>query len=556
MAKQNKNQRNGKPNGKPEATRKPKYRDRGDRLQGRQNNLDAPFNDVDRLNRRNSSKNERRAEESVDAGVKISRGNPVQFYTKFDRFVTDAATIPFAQPVGAPNPMAVHINQTPTTDTFYVPGVCALTFTPTIGVSRDFTSPINRSSIRFYTYMRSNQKASATYDHQDITMMEVALDSCYMFHALMTKLYGIINNFTPVNEYYSRATVLACGGDFDDIRANLENFRSYINAYAYSLGQYALPGGIEMFNRHRWMVEGMYTDSTSTHAQTYMFVPDGFWLYDNTVETGSQCTLLAYTGAHTFAQLKSIGDQLLNAVSGDEDFAIISGDIYNFYGGNTYKLPYVAENYTVLPVYDQTVLSQIENASVIQLDSTSLVISQNPTVNAGAIIFNPKPSATPASGVVIDQNFLNFHHDSPTPEEVIEGTRLTVVTQYDAVNTVNTITACGTEIVTSLKIYGRNANGNIGVVTTITENGKSVSASSSTAYMQTLLIAKEIMHLAQFDWAPQYTLWAAKQSGGDYQFMGSTWDIDNFTMIPDMYLNNIHLGCLLSLFSATPNNEG
>lgn len=484
----------------------------------------------------------------------------MEYYTKFDEFVRDAANIPFATPLGAKLTASSIIGSPLTTPAatskeYTVPGVMSIEFIPAIGVSNDFTSPINRSSIRFYTYLRSNQKASATYDHQDITMMEIAMDSAYMFHGLMSKIYAIENQFTPVNEYYSRATVAACWANFDDIRANMQDFRAYINAYAYSLGQYALPNGITLFDRHRWMVEGMYTDSTSTHSQTYMFVPSGFWKYDNTVSTGSECTWVPYANQlHTFAQLKQFGDALLNAISNDEDFAVISGDIYNFYGGDTYKLPYIDENYTIVPAYSEVVLSQIENLTLFSVDASTLKISQNPSVNGGAILFQPKVSTS--IGGIRDLK-INMHHDNVTPEDVIEATRLMGTISGAAVDDdYYAITSCGTEIVNALRIWYRSTYS--GQFTSNFLTSTSFSLSTASTPQQWNAAISFILSMAQFDWAPRVELWSAENTGtsvGDYNFQGLSWDVDNLTPIADQYLSNIHLGCLLSLFKVGTNRE-
>lgn len=526
---------------------------KGDRKQGRQKDTDgAPFKDQDSL----PTPRERAAAEMDNDGAKLSRSNPVNLYTKFDRFVTDAATLPFANPLGAINTHEITVGSAHAAENDTVPGVMAIEFTPSIGVSRDFTSPVNRSSIRFYTYLRSNQKASASYDHQDVTMMEVSLDSCFMFHGLMSKIYAILNQFTPMNEYYSRATVAACYADFDDLRANVQDFRAYINAYAYSLGQYALPAGITLFDRHRWMVEGLYTDSTSTRAQTYMFVPDGFWKYDNTVSTGSQATYVKYSGTvHTFAQLKAFGDALLNAISNEEDFAVISGDIYNFYGGDTYKLPYIDENYAVLPVYDETVLSQIENLTVVPISDSSLVISQKPDVNGGAIIFAPYGTST-----LIPANLrlgMNFHHDSPTPEEVIEASRLMCTAKFNSGDGFLEVQTCGTEIVRTLRIYSRSvASGSIEVSAVTSTSVGLVGVNQDTAGEMANNITR-ISQFVQFDWAPRLEYWLRGGSAPNftYEYLGQTWDVDNYNFIPEQYLSNIHLGCLLSLFKVGNNRE-
>lgn len=527
----------GRNNGK---AGKPGYKPK---KQGMQDKVDgAPFPDQDQL----PTRKQRGAAEADNIQ---SRTNDPKSYKKFDQFAIDSATLPFALPTGAPLNIVDHAYAGTDSGSQVAPGVMALYFIPSIGVSSNFNSPINRSSIRFYTYMRSNQKASATYDHQDVTMMEIAMDSAFLFHGLCSKLYAIINQFTPANEYLSRTTIEACGGDFNDLRANLQDFRAYINAYAYSLGQFALPKDMELFNRHRWMVEGQYTDSDSKKAQIYMFVPAGFWQYDNTVTTGSQCKWISYQGitgtqTFTFAQLKALGDGLLNAISGDEDFAIISGDIYNFYGGDTYKLPYIDEGYTVSPAYDKRVLSQIENAVVMPIDVTSLVITQNPSVNQGAIIF--QPTLTETSYSVSTQ--LNFHWDSPSPDDVLDATRLVSV----ASSTSNTIATCGTEIISGLRVFSRN---NQGQTVSVQYQSNQIQWNADAASAAEINTLKQLMQLAQFDWAPQVRVWYHPSTGTANTFCGTTWDLDNFNMIPEGYIANIHLASLLSLFTVVPNRE-
>lgn len=492
--------------------------------------------------------------------VRESRSNPPEYYTKFDQFAKDAANLPFAQPVGAVVNVSDSFNAASVVKSqFVVPGVARIGFYPTIGVSSNFTSPMNRSSIRFYTYLRSNQKASGAYDHQDLTMMQIAMDSCYMFHALMARVYATINLFTPTNYYYAQAITEACGFDYADIRANLQDFRAYINAFAYQLGQYALPDHMYLFDRHRWMCEGLYTDSESKKAQTYIFVPIGFYQYDNTVSTGSQCTMVnwltlptATNTLHTFAQAKAFGDALINAISNDEDFAIISGDIYNFYGGKTYSLPYIEENYMILPKYDKTVLSQIENAVIVPVTAAevpSFNVTQNPSVNGGAIISNPRVRLPFA----FTQNFMNFHWDRPTPEDVIEASRLIVT--MDAASTATggsiALSACATEVVSSVDIFTRTATGTtFNIVSSIKSSLYDMNKNNGA----TVTVAiKQLLALAQFDWAPgmrYYLATSDSSTEGTHELAGFSWDIDNFDNVPNNYIETIHTAALLSLFDA------
>lgn len=493
-------------------------------------------------------KQQRREEEVIDTTLRQSTGNPIELYTKYSKFASDAANLPFALPLGA------RMNLEFTTQlgrrSWAVPGIMRIVWTPAIGISKDFTSPINRSSTRFFTYLRSNQKASAQYDHQDITMMELALDSCYAFHAMCERIYATANAVTPLNEYYTRALLNAQCVSLDDVSKNMQDFRSWINSFAYNLSQFALPKGITLFDRHRWMGENYYVDSPSSRAQTYIFVPRGFWIYDNTVETGSQLTFLDYAApnvtTYTIAQLMAMGNQMLNAIAGDEDFAYISGDIYNFYGGEVYAVPYIEESLITVPKYDEVVLSQIENATVVGEFTASPIITQNPSVNSGAILFNP----TISRDMLISGNAMNFHHDSPTSDQVIEATRLMAVPLEPASGKVVTgIASCGTELVNRLDIW--QVNPDTGANRFFSTGGNVLLLYPTQPSLITQIAS--MTYMAQFDWAPG--MWVFLQQTESWGFVGSTWDIDNFNVIPDDQIKYIHEACLWSLFEVGNNRQ-
>lgn len=498
------------------------------------------------------NKADRRAEEIIDteeAGVRRqSPSNPLEYYTKFSRFAADAANLPFAMPLGVP----ISVNYSGYGATFSVPGIMRLAFTPTIGYSADFTSPINRSSTRFYTYLRANQKASANYDHQDITMMELALDSAYMFHAMCSRIYETANNVTPVNEYYVRSLLAAQCVSLADVSANMSDFRAWINTFAYNLGQFSMPKGITLFDRHRWMCENYYVDGETSKAQTYIFVPCGFWLYDNTVATGSQLTWkpfcnLATSGAklqYTVAELMQFGNDLLNAIAGDEDFQYIAGDIYNFYGGDVYALPYIQENDIIVPKYDKTVLSQIENATIVGAWASNPSITQNPSVNQGAVIFTPAPT----SAFGIDKTPMNFHWDSPDPGEVIEASRLTVAMTSDTSGI--KIESCGTEVVNWLDVFAINPATGAPRYNSILSQTKTLTAAAvPTDYAA---VFTDVLHLAQFDWAPCMVV-LLEYTSGTMTYVGQTWDVDNYQWIDNDYIKWIHEACLWSLFEVGTN---
>lgn len=512
--------------------------------------------------RYNSSKSQRQAKEVEDTAYEMSKSNPVQWYQRFPQFMKDASTLPFGQPLGQVVNYSNEVTNVNVTDAkIAIPGLKAITFAPSIGWSADNTSPINRSATRFFTYLRNIQKAAAKYDSQDVMMYCMALDSCYMFYHLMRRAYGISKLWSPVNKYYPQA-VLQASGFSSTLLDNLAEFRAYINKFALNLGQFTVPKDFGITLRHEWMCEGLYYDSNNTKAQTYMFVPQGMWRYDNTVSTGSQLEWVDWLGTassptlHTLADIQTFGASLIANLVGDEDTGWISGDIYAAYGPNGSKqLEETPENYGVLPMYDQTVLSQIENSTAVGgwASNYTPVISQNPSVNNGAILFTPKfssyytPAPTGYSNLQYQiTNVLNMHMDSPSPDDVMEATRLMCgAPTSDSVKASSATTgalelhALPADIVFQYRTV--HVNPETGKFRASALNTNVVTKSSAD-------IVEVTLQNGQFDWAPILRCFNPGTATSTWNFAGFFGDIDNITIMPDWQLLNMHEAAMLSLF--------
>lgn len=505
------------------------------------------------LTKSNSTKLDRDGEELAGTDKAIrSKSNPYSFYDSFPTYAKDAATIPFATALGKILTIAPGSDHE---SKYTIPGLMSIKFYPVPGVSKDFTSPMNRSSIRFFTYLRSIQKASWRYDHQDVTMMITALDSLIMYHELLLRVYRVMNLFTPINEYYPRALVLAMGCNYDDLKQNMSDFRLYIDQLGFNIGQYAIPADIKMIARHRWLVSGLYTDSQSSRAQTYFFQPQGFWKYNGLVETGSQLEYVDWAGTstaptlHTFKEIVAFGDSMINAISNDQDFAAISGDLFSFYNGNVMALSAVTELESLVPVYDKTVLSQIENCTLCGYwaNDYNPVISQNPAVNQGAIIFEPKMMDNRSSDIAYqgsDINYMNFHWDSPNYQDVMEGSRLMVHGHWASGAQQNelVIDSCGTEIPVAADMWFVNPA--TGAYRFQELEARSIVANTSDIINDFSKIAA----VTQFDWAPILELWNGTGTGTT-KFLGWIADIDNFAQVSTENLDNMHTAALYSMWN-------
>lgn len=535
---------------------------------------DNPKRDMKGRSKSNRNAKNIRRDDEIEGTIRreresISTGNDVQWYSNFPQFAKDVATLPFSTPLGNALDLASDINAVAHIERLtVVPGLMRLGFFPTIGVSDNLSSAVNRSSLRYYSALRNKQKASAPYDQADSMMAMIALDSLYMLWAHMRRAYGVAQLYSPINRYYPKALLQAMGVS-TTILDHLAEFRVFINRFAISLGQFATPK-FDMLLRHQWMCSGIYSDAQSTRAQTYCFVPEGFWQYDNTAEVGTTLKWIEWNDPkannvkqHTLEEIQSMANSMIAALAGDEDIGRITGDIFAAFGeSNTYKVEETLEGYTVLPAYNPLVLAQIENCVFCNGWATGYtpLITQNPSINNGAIIFQPQFEGsfiTTTNNVTIDfrmacQSILNCHGDNPTPEFVLEASRLVfnaemVVSDGRSYLKPHSI---GSDVITNARIW---------VVNPFTGNNRSLKINTNAIYVTETgdtQLADLIGNMAPFDWHPiLYVMSDNNPAAGtqDDYLHGFFGDIDNLAPLPSTQLEMMHEAAMLSLFDLPIN---
>nr|AVX53519.1 putative capsid [Marmot picobirnavirus] len=346
----------------------------------------------------------------------VSEENDVALYSKNPQLMQDVASFPFAYMLGTqtdldPSNTILRASQ------FIVPGVMALYYLPTLGYSNDLSSPINVAARNMFTTLRKKVSGSRTYDAPDLMMYIGAADGLYSFHSLMKRVYGTVRNYTPYNKYYADTLVAMMGVDPADVRQNLAQYRGFINMMAAQLSNIATPANLGLFTRHQWMTEGLYLDSGTKKAQTYLYVPLALPRFDYMSDPNG--TSLVYetwydpqavqtdaaTGGISFvnpSKLKKLADcqaywdKLYQGIMLDDDFNTISGDVANAFGdGSLTRIMPISDDYFVEPEFIEEVLSQIENATVLPMTFQGGAMTEWPKVtqqndiNNGAIIYTP-----------------------------------------------------------------------------------------------------------------------------------------------------------------------
>lgn len=380
------------------------------------------------------------------------KANDPSWYTKVGQLTHDVATISFNNPVGVPISLASESTGLNTLKFHGVPGIMSIYTGTSAGISPKTNSgstAVNIAAQNLYSDLRYWNSGHANYDPADLMIYILAMDSIYSYWAFMVRIYGVARIFAHTNRYIGDALLKAMRVDPTDIRANLSNFRAYINSYALKASTFATPSTMSLFQRHVWMYSTIFKDEDVQKAQMYMYNPAYLWKFAlNTDQSGMlgtkdiTCTMdpsygSIYPWSDTYlrkvSNLIATGNDLLDAIYRDEDAGIISGDIIKAYGvDKLWKLTEIAPEYATLPVFSEEVLTQIHNTrffgGVAWIDSTlpgavdipCLNLTQDPSINKGTLIFEPI-SARNLSNCY--DAILDTWKEDPSADDVIVATR-------------------------------------------------------------------------------------------------------------------------------------
>nr|AVX53463.1 putative capsid [Marmot picobirnavirus] len=529
-----------------------------------------------------------------------SADNDPAWYAQNPQLIRDYASFPFGQALGSRMNYGPNIGINSALNSSAIPGVMALYFAPTIGSAKDANAPINVAARNIYSYVRHANSGHSNYEAPDLMMYLLAMDSIYTFHSFMKRIMGLVLDYSTLNRYYPAALIRAMGVDFADISAHIQDFRGYINQYAVKMGSMCVPNSMSYMARHVWMCEGIYTDGTTGKSQTYFYTPMQLLKFQR--NSVSQIGELSYvtittpelldpadTTAKTYQDLVNLGNSMLDAVLQEEDFNIMSGDILKAFGPEgVVKVSGVAEGYMILPVYNEEVLSQMENATVFN-GYLATVISQNTSIDGGFLVTNndllhlvidPRYVATGSTSALVANeviapytanHVLNFHHSDVTPEQVMVATRLTNIispftddVSYEQIERGIQISVDVPTVASEIILAGR-----IFYYVWDSTGMKLTSASVSRALYNPMTnnptatdiintihsISDRLGRLSTFDWHPAVYampfLLGASDAGVGTIYMGSAplCDYANFTVIDQANLLNMTTAALLSEFS-------
>lgn len=523
---------------------------------------------------RGSSNNGKFPQESV--GDTMHDYNDASWYAKNSQALNASASFSYNTPLGAPlryDRMVAelpYIRQTAAMTT--VPGLMSLHLSPTIGISTDYSSPANVAAQNIYSFVRYANSGSRNYDAPDLMLYLLAMDSVYSCWNWMKRLYGCVNSYSQLNRYMPRAYVQANGVDFDDLIGNLADFRAFLDNTGAKISAFCVPAVMNYFVRHSWLYSNIYKDSDTLKAQQYIFVPSYFYQYDETTSADGgilSIVPVCYEAKQEqnllkVSEIESILTGMLNALQYSEDIGVMSGDILKAYGENQmFKLSPIDANYSVTPVYNEEVLNQIHNctlvAAVYQNDDLSAwSITQDPNTNW--LLWNPSFS-TLGAGANRQGALINMPWENPTPENTMVGSRLVASTYVSKEDNLVHFSCVGSDYVNEAYIWmfsSVSQGGDLESQSTFTNLNLIFQRIEGDVYFiksgtplpgyDVFTQLHKIQLISNFDWHPLVTISYRDLDTPLYESLGFMGDMNTYTIIGETQLEAMNLTALLSMF--------
>lgn len=497
--------------------------------------------------------------------------NDISWYSKYPDLLIAASQVPYPYRPGMQLPLSSTVSGYPTIG---IPGVISLEWMPTIGYSEENTDPASVVAKQIYSQVRKVYSGSLEADAPDFVIYLAALDSIYAYIAWLKRIYRTLTAYSP-NNYATPDMLLQAYGltldQAEELRRDKVRFWEMINTLVYMTRKFTCPAVMDIFNRHYWLSDNVYTDANSMNSQFFVFnLVAVYQLTTANTPQGVQAEALMYSKifynlspyAGTIAdKLFGYGQNLIQKLVDWDVSYTISGYLARAYEGTpSFEIALLAADETLTPIYNEEVLSQIENSRGLPFYNglnyfsggvtTFIAVTQDPLTNT---VLSPQQFMTNVAKANLNQYndagrmdaLVSIRSDTPTAADTVIATRLLNTAEYIvAQETDKNLTIqikSGTEIMLGYKLFSP------GVASTYVPSVYVIDEITG-SLPSALMTLQHAFQMAQFDWAPGVLVIVNSNGATNYAFFSR--DLHNVTSIPKQQLDRINTVCLYSEFNA------
>lgn len=446
---------------------------------------------------------------------------------------------------------------------FDVPNIIRVHLNPSPGVQTSSkyntalaqNSAMNLAAFRLYSKLSAFTGRVQNYAPQDVATMILAFSEVISMFEFIRRAFGVAYTMNMRNRDYPRH-VLAFGMmvDPDDLFINYSSYRTRFNALVTMFNQLPIPKNVAYFDKCAAIYEKIYLDSPSSMAQTIVPVPHTTWMLDeqsysggSVLRTTQACSSANFKGfptaPNTMAFYLSTLENMIGALLNSSSLHVVYTDIMNYAAKQSmemWKMDYLIDGYTVVPVYDLNFLLQMHNATVTDMPSETTFVTGPlnvtpwndvyPDANNNSIYYNPSFETVtgfanvPRTGADV---LIDMLTDNPSLTDRVE------VTRY--ISSCNGTPYTNSANVTSFIDAALPDHYVVAVDFEVQTSNFSVHRTFSTMMNSTANWMNIASLVANISWAPRFYEVDANGVTGHY-----TGDINYYTTVDAQYLRKLH----------------
>lgn len=422
---------------------------------------------------------------------------------------------------------------------------------------------INQQGFKLYARLSAANSKNTQYAPQDVTTLVLGMGEMISLISWVQRCFGLCWIYDTRNRMLPKRLIQASGFDAEDLFAHLPQYRQSFNLLLVEANKITFPSNIDYFLKCGQLYSNVYRDCDTEMSQLYICRPYSTWELD---ETGAQGTVLKTKvlpyqsipgGGPAACKMSDVLDILRSIITDmltSATYNYIYSDIITYVtrssgNANMSMLHFesIPEGYTVIPVYDEPFLSQINNLSIIGVPESTVHSSVHNTINNDVVpnmttlALEYKPAFVSFVPWGSMSRYINFHVNNPDSDARIEATRLSSAAMA-YVKEPGATAADADTYVTDLNVLGDHY-----VVTAEISTDEDLALRLEIQSSSIELPSALPSQWYHFKDAPIMYTWTGQSYGAGGQgsgkicrYMGEVGDLDFFTTVDPSTLNRIN----------------
>lgn len=233
---------------------------------------------------------------------------------------------------------------------------------------------VNLMASKVYTTLSSFTGRTASYACQDVAQMILAIAGVAEQVETIRRAFGLALTFNYRNRSMPMGLIHSMGINPQDLADHLSAYRMRFNVAIARINQIPLLENIEFIRRSKEEYKNIYIDHNSAMAQMFYYMPQYyFWLDEVGNDNGSILKAEPFSNAtntadDTMDTWLSHLEKSITALLESSTLNFIYADLLNMankLGVKTWQFEFLAENYTVFPLFSPIALHQFHNLTIV-----------------------------------------------------------------------------------------------------------------------------------------------------------------------------------------------